>query len=337
MHPQVLATMAANGGLITRAQALDAGLSPSAITALLRDEWVVVRRGVYAERRVWERLDEYRGRPRLRTRAALLKMGRGWVLSHDSSAHEQGLDILAPGRPHVHVTRPGHTNAWTKYGVKHHLAGFVPDQVVVVEGLRCLDLPRTACDIARERGVQHGVCAMDAALRRGVPRAALLAASAVMDYWPGVTAVRQSIELSDGGAEGVAESLGRMLVRELGIGDVETQFPVLISGHVYRCDLRVACHVFEVDGQVKYRSTADGGLADRPEQVIWEEKLRERLLRAEGLGVSRIVWADFWGEQRREARRRLRSEFDVTVARFGTQLPAHLAAFAEQARGRRGP
>ena len=127
MHPEVLATMNAQDGLVTRAQALDLGLSPVSITALLRRDWVVVRRGIYADATLWEQLDPYRGRPRLRTRAALLNVRRGWVLSHDSSAHEHGLDILQPDEPYVHITRPGHTNAWTKAGVKHHLAGFVPE------------------------------------------------------------------------------------------------------------------------------------------------------------------------------------------------------------------
>ncbi|MCD4524175.1 type IV toxin-antitoxin system AbiEi family antitoxin domain-containing protein [Nocardioides sp. cx-173] len=335
MHPDVLATMARNHGLITRAQALDCGLSPTAITALLREEWVAVRRGVYAERGRWESLDAYRGRPRLQTRAALLHMTRGWVLSHDSAAHEQGLDILTPERAFVHVTRPGHTNAWTKAGVKHHLAGFSPDQLVTVGDLRCLDLARTCCDIARERGVQHGVPAMDSALRRGVSRSDLLVASAPMAYWPGVKAVRASLELADAGAESVAESLGRLLVRELGVGAVETQFPILLEGRTHWCDLRVGRHVFEVDGHLKYRGVHEGGLAVRPDEVVWAEKKRERLIRAEGLGVSRIIWEDYWGERRVLARRRLRADYDVTVARFGTALPPHLEHFAQQMRGRR--
>lgn len=335
MRPEVQATMAANHGLITRSQALDLGLSPNAIRALLAEEWVVVRRGVYAERRLWEDLDPYRGRPRLQTRAALLKMTRGWVLSHDSSAHQQDLDILAPAHPFVHVTRPGHTNAWTKGGVKHHLAGFTPEQVVTVDGLPCLDLARTCCDIARERGVTHGVPAMDAALRKGVPRTALMVASAPMDYWPGVTHVRQSIELADRGAATIAESLGRLLVKELGIGEVETQFPIQLRDQVAWCDLRVGCHIFEVDGHVKYRSTGSGGLAERPDDVLWKEKTREREIRAQGLGVSRIIWKDFWNRRRAEAKQRLRADYDVTVSRFGTELPVHLERFAREMRGRR--
>ena len=43
--------------------------------------------------------------------------------------------------------------------------------------------------------------------------------------------------------------------------------------------MRIGCHVFEFDGRVKYRRTEDGGVADRPpDEVVWEEKKRERLI-----------------------------------------------------------
>ena len=50
-------------------------------------------RGVYAEAQLWDSLDEYAGRPLLRARAALRKMRRGWVLSHDSAAHALGISV----------------------------------------------------------------------------------------------------------------------------------------------------------------------------------------------------------------------------------------------------
>ena len=138
MNVKAQAVMAANHGLITRAQALDCGLSSLEIRHLLRsDGLVLVRRGVYADAKVWDDLDEYVGRPRLQTRAALATMRRGWVASHDSAAHEHGMEILNPPTPHVHITRPGTTGAWTKFGVKHHLASFGDEQVQELNGLRC--------------------------------------------------------------------------------------------------------------------------------------------------------------------------------------------------------
>lgn len=337
MHPGVSATFAQSGGLITRAQALDLGLSPATIRSLVRlGEWVLVRRSVYCDAVVWHAADEYVGRPRLRARAALLTMRRSWVLSHDSAAHELGMAILTPEQPYVHITRPGFTGAWTEYGVKHHLARYRPEQVVEVNGLKVLDLARTAVDIGRERGVTDGLVACDSALRMGVPRAALADALDDMRNWPHVTSARTAVELADPGAKDPGESLARELVLELGLGPVETQFPLWIGDRVAWCDLRVGCHVFEFDGFVKYRPIEDGGFATRPADVVWAEKKREREIAAEGLGVSRIIWEDFWGERRQHAKQRLRAEYDVTVARFGEELPARLSRAAAEIRARRG-
>lgn len=337
MHPGIAAAFAASGGLITRATALDLGLSPAKIRSLVRHgEWVLVRRSVYCDAAVWNTADEHVGRPRIRARAAILTMRRAWVLSHDSAAHELGLSILTPAEPFVHITRPGFTGAWTEYGVKHHLARYRPDQIVGVNGVQVLDLARTAVDIGRERGVTDGLVACDAALRMGVSRSALADALEPMHHWPNVTSARTAVGLADPGAQDPGESLTRELLLELGLGPVETQFPIWIGERVAWCDLRVGCHVFEFDGLIKYRRIEDGGYATRPEDVIWAEKKRERQIRAEGLGVSRVIWEDFWGERRQLAKQRLQAEYDVTVARFGDQLPARLARAAAEIRSQRG-
>jgi hypothetical protein len=245
------------------------------------------------------------------------------------------MEILAPRVPLVHITRPGRTNAWTQRGVKHHLAGFREDQVVEVNGVRALDLARTAVDIARERGVRHGLPACDSAMRMGVSRRALWDAVARMHHWRGAPAARTSIELADPGAQTVIESLGRELVHELGIGFPETQFPVQTVRGVAWCDIRVGNHVFECDGRKKYLAPERGGIAVRDlEDIVWDEKQRQTLICAEGLGMSRLVWADFWGDRRAEAIARLRAEYAVTMSRFGEDLQLHLARNAEAIRRR---
>jgi hypothetical protein len=338
MHPRVHAAFTANHGLLTRWEAHDLGVDSTEVRAFVRTRrWHAVRRGVYCERETWEGLDEFRGRPLLQARAAVKSMRRSAVLSHDSSAHALGLDILAPAEPFVHVTRPGFTNAWTEHGIKYHLARYRADQVVERDGLSCLDLARTAVDIARERGFADGVCAMDAALRAGVRRQQLREASEPMVNWPGVRAVREATEFADAGAESVAESLARILVAELGAGRVQTQFPLRLGDSVVWCDLLVGRHVVEVDGKVKYRAVEDGGVAKQPAaDVVMAEKSRQRDIEAEGLGVSRLFWADFWGARRQQAKARLRADLAVTNARLGTVLPPHLVRNAAEIRARRG-
>jgi hypothetical protein len=328
--------MAQQAGLLTRVQALDLGVSPNLIASLVRSEqWMPVRRGAYCDGEVWRAADPYRGRPLLLAKAALLLMRRDCVLSHDSSAHAQMLDILAPDQPFVHVTRPGFTNAWTKAGVKHHLARYRPDQVAVVEGTRCLDLARTVVDIARERGHLHGVVAADSAMRMGVTRAELEAAYAPMTSWRGVTAARSAVEMANPLAQTVIESLGRDFVWELGIGVPDCQFPVQLGRGTVWGDIRVGNHLFECDGLLKYVSASRGGVAVQPvERVVADEKQRESMLRAEGLGVSRLVYADFFGPRRIEAKRRCLREFRDTVDRYGTELHEHLARNAAAIRAR---
>ena len=336
MYTKLLATMAANGGLLSHAEALDCGLSPNALRHLLRTgRLVVLRRGVYADGELWAELDEHRGQHRLRTRAAIRLMVRDFVTSHDSSAYELGLQVLAPPRPLVHITRRGFTGAWTKAGVKHHLAPFKEDQVITGDGLEMLDIARTAVDIAREHGEPYGEVACDSALRMGVTRDALYDACAPMTSWPNVRRARRAVDFADPGTDSVVETVGRLLVAALGIGEVDTQFPLqLDDGRVVWADIRVGCHLFEVDGKSKYIPVEAGGLADQPaHELVWSEKKRERLIQRQGLGVSRIFFEDYWEPRRKPALTRMRAEYDDTVARFGAELPQHLVRNAARLRG----
>lgn len=336
MDPRVVAAFGTSGGVLSRSQLLDLGVAPGEIRRLVRQgRWIRVRRGAYTTAEIWEALDPYVGRQRLRARAAILMMRRGWVLSHDSAAHEHGMTILSPLEPFVHVTRPGFTNAWTEHGVKHHLAGFAESQRVLVEGRPVLDLPRTAVDIARERGTKDGLVACDAAMRMGVTRAELLRAVERMDHWPGSRAARLCAKLADPGAENPLESLGRELVIEAGIGVPETQFPVRTSGGIKWCDIRVGNHVIETDGRIKVRPVADGGVADKPaDEVLWDERKRERLVRDRRLGVTRLYWEDHWGQRRAAAISRLQADYADSVARYGTELDPALAREAAEIRAR---
>ena len=84
---------------------------------------------------------------------------------------------------------------------------------------------------------------------------------------------------------------------------------------------------FEFDGAKKYLRQERGGLAVvDPDQVVWQEKQREDWLRGYRLGMSRLVWADYWGARRELAKERLRREYEATCAAYGTDISdlAHL-------------
>lgn len=333
MRPTLSSQATRQGGLVTRGQALEAGYTPTELRALTRGTglWVPVRRGVYAERAHWETLDERTGRPRLRVLAAHLLITGEHVVSHTSAGLLHGLPMLDTRDATIHVTRPGVTGSRTEHGVKHHLAPFIPGQVVQVSGVPTLDLPRTAVDIGREHGYLHGLVACDAVRQRGVTLTQLHDTLAPMENWPHITRARAAVADSDAGGESVGETLTREFIASLGLGEVHTQFSIEVEGRLFFIDLRVGRHLIEFDGRIKYRQPDEGGLASRPaEEIVWEERQRQAAICAQGYGMSRLVWTDLWGSARARTAARVRREFEITTARFGTELPTDYVAVARR-------
>lgn len=337
MRPELAAKAAQQGGLVTRRQAVEAGYRERELRTLTatHDAWVIVRRGVYVERSLWEATNET-GQWTLRDRAAHLTLTKPHAMSHDSAARLLGLEMLNVRRPLSHIVRPGVGGSRTEHGVKHHLARVAPRDVASVDGIDVTGLARTALDLGREHGFDAGAVAVDGAMRRGVTRRQLKDELAMMENWPHISSARAAVDVGDSGAETVGETMARLLVLELGIGRPATQFAVRIPSGVAWCDLLVGCHVFEFDGRVKYRRVENGGVADRPvEDVVWDERKRQQEICSLGLGMSRILWSDFYGPARNKARLRLLQEYAVTVSRFGEQLPEPLASFAAKMQGQR--
>jgi hypothetical protein len=323
MKTEIAERMAAQHGLLLRRQVLAAGVAPAEVDLWVRrGDWTAVRRGVYATTAFWESLDRYRGQPLLEARAACLNMVMPHLMSHDSAALVHGLSMLRPHPRLVHITRFGVLGSRTRCGVKHHKAPFNSDQIDFVDDLPVLDAARTAVDVAREHGLPHGLSVCDSALRHGVRRSDLIAAyEPWMRNWPGVRTVRKAVELADRGAENPGESLTRLLVLELGLGRIETQFGLRDAGREAFCDLRIGRHIIEFDGRIKYQRDTEGGVAVvRPDEVVWLEKQRQDWVCGFKLGMSRVVWADLSSGQREVTKRRLLREILDTNARFGVSI-----------------
>jgi hypothetical protein len=297
---------------------------------------IALRRCVYTTAALWNSWDEYVARPMARIRAAALTIEIPFVFSHDTAAIVHGLPLLRPQDAAIHITREDMRGSRVKGGIHHHGARFRAARVQVAGDLPVLDLARTVVDIAREHGYREGLVAADGAMQQGVTREQMREAATETAGWPYSLTVKAVVKRADPGAESVIETLGRELLEEMGLGPVETQFPVAVDGGVAWCDMRIGCHIVEADGRAKSRPVLDGGLADGDlERILWDERKRQREVCSAGLGMSRLVYADFWGEARERAKERILREEEVTRRRFGDTLPAHLEEFAKRMRGRR--
>ncbi len=322
MHPEVIAIMARQHGLITRAQARQVGLTGDAIDRLMRTRlWVAVRRGVYAESRLALAVVSHEEQRLLADRAASLRIHCPHVMSHDSAAVELRMQVLRAQTPLTHVTRAGVVGSHLRHGVKHHLAPYSEDQVVEVHGRRVLNRARTAIDLAREHGNPAGVVAVDDARRSGVRLDELEATVAAMTSWPHVTRARTAIELSDPDSDSIGEALLRLLVHGLGHGPPQPQFGLTCDGRTAWADLRLDRHLFEFDGHAKYERVEDGGLSEGdPREVLWREKNRQDWLTGFKLGMSRVIWDELFGRAREQAKVRLTREYLDTCRRYGTAI-----------------
>lgn len=269
----------------------------------------------------------------LKDQAAHLTMTRPHLMSHDSAARILGLPMLHPPGPLVHVTRFGVGGSRTQDGVKHHLTRLGLLGTTNRDSMRATSVARTALDLGREHGFVAGTVAIDAARQRGIEVADLESELIPMWCWPGITDARAALENSDPDAQSIGETLLRLFLCELGLGDVETQFPVQVGSTVFWCDLRVGRQLYEFDGKLKYLRPNVGGVAEKdPAEVVWEEKRRQDAICAQQLGMSRVVWDELFGTQRSRLGVRLRAEHAGTTELFGDRLPDALANNAKRLR-----
>jgi len=121
--------------------------------------------------------------------------------------------------------------------------------------------------------------ALDAALRRS-------------KGWPGAPQARRVVAFADGRAESVGESRSRVAIARAGLPVPELQRPVLHAGGTASADFGWPQHrtVGEFDGKAKYQRMLRPG--QTPADAVYEEKLREDAIRAQGWEVVRWHWAD---------------------------------------------
>lgn len=320
MHSAVLGLMANQHGLITRRQAITAGMTGAAIDRLVRSgRWALVRHGVYAEADHLASLTTLGDKQRLVDRAVCLRISVPFVRSHETAALELGIGILLPPVRMTHVTRPC-VGTHNRHGVKHHLAPYRLGDVTMAGDFEVLGPARTAIDIAREHGTPYGEVAIDRVRWAGTSLADLEGVLDTMTYWPDRRRAMTCLEQSSDGAESVPETLMRLLLEEAGIGPLETQFGMRDDHRTAWADLRAGRHLFEFDGRQKYERPDTSRRPLTAADVLFDEKRREDWFRGYRLGMSHFTWTDVWGPGREAAKARARREYDATTRAWGTSI-----------------
>jgi hypothetical protein len=321
VQPSLAALVAEQGGLFRRGQAMLCGVTPRQFRALIKPSgpWARVRYGVYTTRDSWENLD-HEGRRLLTDRAALLVCNVLTALSHTSSARLRGLPVYGDD-PFTHLTRLGRgLSSRVEAGIKHHRGDLQEVEVDTLGGVRLVSPARTALGIAAELGYHSGLVTADAVVRAGVPRQALIDLAGRLSHHPGAPVMRDVARDADGRAETPIETLGRVLVRRMGIVDVQPQQTIrLRDGREVVVDLisHSLRHVFETDGRLKYVDQRDrSGRLVSADEIVWLEKKREDQLRSLGYGFSRLLWSDVQPAAFARSSARLRQEIhDQSAAR----------------------
>lgn len=293
VNPRLKTIAAGQGGVVSRAQAMSAGYTREQISRRLGDgRWERVRYGQYAERPdmrdlpAWER--ELLRHRRL-VHAAVNSMCPGSaVVSHHSALVMHGVPVWQANLSEVQLTRTAGMRSGPKTGVRHHRSRLGASDVTVVAGLAVTALTRAVVEVAGSSSFEAAVVSADAAFRRSeVSADDLLRLREVTHNWPGGPGIRAVLDFADPQAESVGETRLRVLMHNEGlpVSVLQAEFADA-DGFVGRVDFYFPEHntVVEFDGLAKY--------GEGTREALIREKLREDRLRALGLEIVRITWAD---------------------------------------------
>jgi hypothetical protein len=291
----VLAPLVTTGAILRR-EALDLGLGAAEIERLHRSgAWVRIRPGAYADRSGWD-LATVEQRHLIRAKAVLRALEQPAALAHVSAAVALGLPVWGADLSLVHVVRPARRHgSRVEAGVAHHAAQLPSEHLTLAEGVPVTSPARTVVDHSRSVPFESGVVTADAALHRGLVLPEQLREMLFwMSDWPGARAAGRTVAFSDGLAETVGESRGRVFFHVNGLPRPELQVEIRDGwgALLARVDFlfRRQRTIGEFDGRVKYRADTSGM---PPEEVVWQEKIREDGLRSLGFEVVRFCWLDY--------------------------------------------
>jgi hypothetical protein len=279
----------ASGGLFTRADALAAGWTDSALFEAVRTGRLVrLRPGVFTPATAPPADVHQAARAQLLARAAAVtSTTRDVVISHAAAAAMHGLAVLClPDRPCLTVQAG--TAMRDVAGAHLHRATLGDADVTLIDGLPATSLARTVLDVSRESGVEAGLVLADAALRAGLDADALSGALGQCARWPGGRRARAVAAMADGLAESPLESLSRLRFRQhrLPAPLLQVELGDEFGRYVRRVD-----HYWP---QFGVAGEADGALKYDTRTVLVAEKRQQEQLEELGVVFVRWGWADIF-------------------------------------------
>lgn len=264
-------------GVLTRAQALDAGLTDKAIAVRIRSgRWQRLHAGVYAA---------FSGEPSRNAHlwAAVLRAGPGAALSHQTAAELHG---LAGPAPMIHVTVPNDRRIDRPPGIVVHYSGrlnqarhpmLTPPRTRIEDCV--LDLIETGGSV----DAAVGLILRASASRRTTP-ARILAALERRARMPRRAVLRQALGVAQEGSHSLLEfRYVNRVERPHGLPAGHRQAPVRRAGRRQYQDLSYDDYglVVELDGR-----------AAHPEWFRWADIRRDNANAATGQVTLRYGWED---------------------------------------------
>ena len=271
-------------GVLTRAQALDAGLTDKAIEVKLRSgRWQRLHTGVYAT---------FSGEPPRDSQlwAAVLRAGPGAVLSHQTAAALYGLTVPAyrftAPEPMIHVTVPIDRRITRPSGVMVHYSERLHQTrhpVLTPPRTRIEDSVLDLIEICGSMDEAVSLILRASASRRTKPER-ILAAMQRRARMPRRAALLQALGAAEDGAQSLLEFRYISRVeRPHGLPPPRRQNPVRRGGRSQYQDLSYDDHalVVELDGREAH-----------PEWFRWADIRRDNANAATGQVTLRYGWDD---------------------------------------------
>ncbi|WP_026551606.1 type IV toxin-antitoxin system AbiEi family antitoxin domain-containing protein [Arthrobacter sp. H20] len=262
---------------------------------------VRLRRGCYLSGQLWQQQSpETRALQRIHAHHhALLRVSRGgMVYSHTSAARVHGLHLWKVDDL-IHLTQGFPT---TPHGhgpdVRAHCSRLAPQDITSRGGLRITSLERTVVDCARVLPYRKALIVADHALRAGGNQPLMQNLTHQLSGHKGVANARKVTVHASGLAESPGETLTRHFLHRMRLPMPEEQVPVRSRYGEHRLDFawRELLLALEFDGRTKYFAYAP------TDEVLFQERRREKALMEDGWQFVRIEWADLFREPELKAR-----------------------------------